>query len=248
MTAGGAAGAPAEEDPAQDEPEHDPAHETAHETAPSRRGLVRGLLGAGALLLTGTGGVLLGRALPTAPQESSVDVGFCRDMANHHAQAVTMATAAVQRAPSQEVRTLAVDVVLTQQNQIGRMQALLVSWGRALASPGESMRWMADHSGHDMTGMSGTDMGGLMPGMATAAELGGLEQLAGGEYEVRFLQLLLRHHEGGLSMAEYGRDHATTDDVRSLAAAIATSQRQESTVLTDLLRARGWEPLPLERM
>lgn len=197
-------------------------------------------------------GVLAGRALPSAPEESSVDVGFARDMSTHHAQAVGMATTAVQRLDGDvedeaEVDTLALDILLTQQNQVGRMQSMLISWGRSLAAPGQAMRWMHPDggTGHGHEGRAAAGSA-TMPGMATPAELAELQELDGRALQLRFLQLMLRHHEGGLEMAETARDRATTEQVRNLAGAIAAGQRQESKVLEDLLRERGGEPLPLE--
>jgi len=80
--------------------------------------------------------------------------------------------------------------------------------------------------------------------MATGAELARLQSETGEVFEVDFLQLMLRHHEGGIQMAEVGAARATTPEVRDLAAAIEESQQGEVTVLTDLLAARGAQPLP----
>nr|WP_179756936.1 DUF305 domain-containing protein [Kineococcus aurantiacus] len=202
------------------------------------------LLAAVGLLLALVLGVLAGRALPTAPGANSVDVGFARDMATHHAQAVAMAYTAVQTAPSAEVRQLAVDIASTQGNQAGRMQQLLLSWGQPLSRAGTPvMAWMAGtdlHARHEVEQAQGRPM----PGMATAAEVARLGTETGRTFEVDFLQLMLRHHEGGVEMAQYGAEHATTQEVRDLARAIAASQRAESEVLTGYLAARGAQPLP----
>jgi uncharacterized protein (DUF305 family) len=45
-------------------------------------------------------------------------------------------------------------------------------------------------------------------------------------------------------MAEYAMDHAGTDVVRTLAKAIAESQTAETTLMADMLAARGGTPLP----
>jgi uncharacterized protein (DUF305 family) len=204
----------------------------------------RALLSVVALLLALVLGILAGRALPTAPGANSVDVGFARDMATHHSQAVAMAYTAIQTAPSPEVRQLAVDVASTQGNQAGRLQQLLLTWHQPLSSPGAAtMAWMAGtdlHARHVVEQRQGR----VMPGMATAAELARLDGETGETFEVDFLQLLLRHHTGGIEMAEYGAEHATTEEVRDLAAAIAASQRAESQVLEEYLAQRGAAPLP----
>lgn len=204
----------------------------------------RGLLGLVALLLALVLGILAGRALPDAPAAGSVDVGFARDMATHHAQAVSMAYTAVQTAPSPEVRQLAVDIASTQGNQAGRLQELLISWHQPLSAAGSGvMAWMAGtdlHARHVVERQQGR----IMPGMATAAEMARLNSETGEVFEVDFLQLMLRHHAGGIEMAAYGADHATTEEVRGLAGAIVTSQRGESQLLEEYLAARGASPLP----
>ena len=202
------------------------------------------LLGLVALLLALVLGIVAGRALPTAPGANSVDVGFARDMATHHGQAVSMAYPAIEAAPSPEVRLLAVDIASTQGNQAGRMQQLLISWHQPISGSGTAvMAWMAGtdlHARHVVEQRQGR----IMPGMATPAEMARLNSETGETFEVDFLQLMLRHHTGGIEMARYGADHATTDEVRALAGAIVTSQTSESQLLESYLAARGAAPLP----
>lgn len=207
----------------------------------------RVLLSTVALLLALVLGILAGRALPTTPGANSVDVGFSRDMSTHHTQAVSMAYTAIQTAPSPEIRQLAVDIASTQGNQTGRLQELLLTWDQPLSGAGTPvMAWMAGtdlHARH----LREQDQGRIMPGMATAAEMARLNAETGDAFEVDFLQLMLRHHTGGIEMAQYGADHATTDEVRDLATAIASSQQGETLLLRDYLAARGAQPLPEEQ-
>ena len=46
---------------------------------------------------------------------------------------------------------------------------------------------------------------------------------------------MVRHHEGGIDMAEYAADNASDDEVRAMATAIATSQRDEIAELERLV-------------
>lgn len=206
----------------------------------------RVLLGTVALLLALVLGILAGRALPTAPGANSVDVGFSRDMTTHHTQAVSMAFTALQNAPSPEVRQLAVDIAATQGNQMGRMQQLLITWDQPLSGAGSVvMAWMSGTDLHDRHVVE-QGQGRIMPGMATPAEMARLNAETGEVFEVDFLQLMLRHHVGGTEMAQYGAEHATTDEVRDLAAAIASSQQGEARLLESYLAARGARPLPAD--
>jgi uncharacterized protein (DUF305 family) len=83
-----------------------------------------------------------------------------------------------------------------------------------------------------------------MPGMALPAELERLRTTGGVPFDVLFLQLILRHHQGGLPMARYAAEHAETPQVRNLAQQIAASQGAEAEYLTQLLAQRGAQPLP----
>lgn len=154
------------------------------------------------------------------PAETSVDVGFARDMAVHHAQAVAMAEIERSRTASVALRTLATDIALTQQAQIGRMQGWLAAWGRPLTTTNAPMAWM----GH----------GGPMPGMASPAALVRLASLTGAELDRTFLSLMLAHHEGGLDMARAGAAAAERPEVRALARQIVASQQAEIQTLRSL--------------
>ena len=103
-----------------------------------------------------------------------------------------------------------------------------------------SMSWMTDgaHAGHAMT------MDGLMPGMATEQELSELRGLSGNAFDVQFLRLMIRHHQGGREMAEYAAGHATEPAVANLARTIAETQAAETSTMTGMLTARGGTPLP----
>ncbi len=221
-------------------------------TAPrGRRGLVAALvvvIAAGLVALGGGLAVALGIGRTETPAADSVDAGFARDMSRHHLQAVEMANLALTRSQDADVQRLAFDISSTQTNQVGRMQGWLTLWGLPLTS-GETMGWMGGTAmaGHDMSGHGAATEaadGAVMPGMATEAELAQLRSLSGTPFDVMFLQLMIRHHQGGLEMAEYGRQHAGEAVVRSLARSIAETQTAETTTMEQMLRARGGAPLP----
>lgn len=64
----------------------------------------------------------------TAPGDDSVEAGFVRDMSTHHAQAVEMAMIMHTKAQDEQVASLAADIAITQQGQIGTMSAWLREW------------------------------------------------------------------------------------------------------------------------
>jgi uncharacterized protein (DUF305 family) len=198
------------------------------------------VIAVGLVLLGGGLAVALGIGRTEDPTADSVDAGFSRDMARHHLQGVEMANLVAGRSQDPEVRTLAFDISSTQTNQAGRMQGWLTLWGLPL-SGGEPMAWMAGnggHAGHDM------EMGALMPGMATEGELANLRSLSGPAFDVEFLRLMIRHHQGGKEMAQYAADHAGEAAVRDLARSILQSQTAETTLMAGMLAERGGTPLP----
>lgn len=219
-----------------------PAAEEA--PAPARsplRTVLLAVIGVALLLLGGAAAVALGIGRDEPPSADSVDAGFARDMSLHHLQAVEMANLALDRTTDPEVKTLAFDISSTQTNQVGRMQGWLSLWGLPMTG-GTPMSWMADSTGG--TAHHHTDMNGLMPGMATEQELSELQSLSGTAFDIRFLQLMIRHHQGGLDMAQYAARHAQVAAVRSLARAIAETQTAETTTMADMLTRLGGTPLP----
>ena len=197
------------------------------------------VIAVGLVLLGGGLAVALGIGRTDVPSAESVDTGFSRDMARHHLQGVEMANLALDRSDDRAVRGLAFDISATQTNQTGRMQGWLTLWGLQ-PSGGDVMAWMGDggHDGHSM------GEGGLMPGMATEDELANLRELSGPEFDVEFLRLMIRHHQGGKEMAEYAADNAQTSAVRDLADTIVASQSAETRLMAGMLAERGGTPLP----
>lgn len=182
------------------------------------------------------------------PAADSVDVGFAQDMSVHHNQAIDMSSIALTNASDPLVRNLAFDMLTSQQNQVGQMQGWLALWDRAPVGADGYMGWMsADDHGHSMSMSADTAESGsvaAMPGMASTEELAALRQATGPDVDVMFLQLMLRHHQGGLSMMEYAADHAETPALVRLAQSMISTQQSEATLMTQMLAEKGAEPLP----
>ncbi|RKT72723.1 uncharacterized protein (DUF305 family) [Saccharothrix variisporea] len=197
------------------------------------------------LLLGAAVGLLIqlpGKDDASVPAKDSVDVGFSQDMAVHHIQGISMANAARDKTTNPAIRQLAFDIESTQLEQVGRMKGWLTLWGAPEQSPdGTHMKWMATATHHEAGTSGGTT--GLMPGMASSEELAKLRSLSGTEFDVYFLQLMLRHHQGGAPMAQYAATHAGQNAVRTLADNMLKSQSSESEYMKQLLTERGAAPL-----
>lgn len=191
------------------------------------------VLSAVAFLVLGAGTVMLlpdDRPAPAsaAASPSPADIGFAQDMIVHHQQAVTMAQSVRGRAGPQ-VAQLAMSIELNQTREIGHMQGWLALWRAPQVPSGPPMTWMKDgHHGH---------AAGDMPGMASQQEIASLGEAKGKDLDIRFLELMIRHHEGAIPMASAASARASVPHVRATAALMISDQRKETAVMTGLLAA-----------
>lgn len=196
------------------------------------------LLLAGLLVVLALGaGLLLGRGMVDGyPRiDDPVDVGFAQDMKIHHAQAVEMSAIVHRRSSDPQLNYLALDILTTQQGQIGIMSGWLDLWGQTQTSTQPVMSWM-DNGPHEMVGM------------ASEEEIAALETLPVPQMEEQFLRLMIRHHAGAVPMAGYAADHGTSPELTSLARGMEEGQASEIELMQSMLAARGLaaEPDPMD--
>ncbi len=168
----------------------------------------------------------LGRSSTSTPLEGSADVVFARDMIAHHTQAVDMALRVRDRSSDPELRILAFDMLSGQENQRGQMMAWLDVWN-------------VSQNG-DTAPMNGN---GLMMGMATQAQVNAISSLPVQQAEIQFLQLMIRHHQGGIFMAQDVQNIASSPQVKRLAQAVINGQTSDIIAMTQMLTKRGAKPL-----
>ncbi|WP_052809933.1 DUF305 domain-containing protein [Streptomonospora alba] len=219
--------------------DHTPAG--SEEAGPTRRRRTVPLLIAVPLVVVALlGGYLVGR--PAHPIDNSPEAGFLRDMSVHHSQAVDMSLIVLEEADDRVLRTLATDILRTQQEQIGRMQGWLVQWDLPARGAQPAMAWMEGHGGHGGGQGSGGDATGRMAGMASEAEMEKLREAEGEKAEILFLQLMIHHHEGGIEMADAGADLSSESLVADFAEGMSEAQQSEIDLMERMLRDRGAEP------
>jgi uncharacterized protein (DUF305 family) len=207
----------------------DPAVLHANRTREAPRGAwyrqrwlwITGLLAVATVLVSV---LVLWEATHRAPGDDSVEAGFARDMIVHHDQAVTMALSIRDRTTDPAIKTLATDILLTQENQIGQMLGWLTIWGLPATGSQPLMAWM----GHAATAP--------MPGMATPEELANLERLSGSAADAEFLRLMIQHHRGAIPMAEAALERSGNTQVRTFARSIIAAQSADIAAMEDLLR------------
>ncbi|GAA0802021.1 DUF305 domain-containing protein [Spirilliplanes yamanashiensis] len=173
-------------------------------------------------------GIVAPRLLTTGPAENSPEAGFARDMSTHHAQAVEMGMIAYTSASNGEVRFMGRDIALTQQGQVGMMQSWLREWDLSPTGDEPPMAWMPN--------AAGSVQNGLMPGMATPQEIEKLKAATGPAADRLFLELMIRHHLGGIHMAQAILDVTDEDQVREMAQIAVDGQQRELNDMNALLK------------
>ncbi|NBM14625.1 DUF305 domain-containing protein [Streptomyces sp. GC420] len=113
---------------------------------------------------------------------NAADFAYTQMMITHHQQALTMAGLVPDRAASAKVKRLAERIEAAQRPEIESMKSWLENNG------GEKAHGEHEH--------------GTMPGMATGKQLDELRAADGEKFDALFLELMIAHHEGAVSMAE----------------------------------------------
>ena len=124
------------------------------------------------------------------PPYTKEDVEFISGMIGHHAQAVLMAGWAPSHGASSSVQGLSERIVVAQRDEIAFMQRWL-----------RERREQVPDAGTEHMMMAGMAMK-LMPGMLTREQLMELDKARGTEFDRLFLQFMIQHHEGALTMVD----------------------------------------------
>ena len=136
---------------------------------------------------------------------TEADIHFMSAMIGHHAQAIVMAGWAPTHGAGPAVRRLAERIVNAQQDEIATMQRWLGDRGLPVPAARPTGMTMTMHGvAHEM----------LMPGMLTADQMRELDQARGGEFDRRFLEFMIQHHRGAVSMVQdlFGAYGAAQDE------------------------------------
>ncbi len=114
------------------------------------------------------------------------DVKFMQGMISHHAQALEMTELLVTRSDRDVMHQLAQRIEISQADEIKMMQ----EW---LRSRGQEVTEVDAHHAHGAM---------LMPGMLSIDEMDQLEKAQGVAFDRLFLELMVMHHRGALTMVE----------------------------------------------
>ena len=163
---------------------------------------------------------------------SDAEIAFAQLMIPHHQQAVEMADMALTpgSSASPQVKSLATSIKSAQGPEITEMTAWLNEWGAPTAMPSSTA---SNSDGMDMGGM---DMGGMSSaGMMTSAQMTSLTKASGPTFDKMWLQMMIAHHEGAITMAQDVSANSQNPQVKALATSIETGQDSQIKTMKQLL-------------
>ena len=181
-------------------------------------------------------GSIIAQTATSGPDAS--DVQFMQGMIAHHAQALAMVALAGDRTTRPDLQAIGLRIKISQQDEIAFMQRWLRD--RHQVVPLVDSAYMAHMPGMQM---GSTPMPGMMmPGMMTAQQMARLAQATGVAFDRVFLEGMIRHHEGALSMI---KDLMTTQrgaeapEVFTFASDADAEQRAEIQRMRSILNELG---------
>ena len=149
------------------------------------------------------------------PADADYDLRFIDAMILHHQGAVVMAKEVQQKSKRPEMRRLADEIIQAQEKEIAQMQQWRKAWYPKAVE--QSMAWHSQMN--HMMAMSPEQM----KGMRMDRDLGKADT----DFDLRFLNAMIPHHEGALTMAQDVWDKSQRPEMKQLAENILTSQQKE---------------------
>ncbi|WP_420712789.1 DUF305 domain-containing protein [Gordonia sp. MP11Mi] len=146
---------------------------------------------------------------------NDADVMFAQMMIPHHRQAVQMSDILLDKegVPA-DVRELAESIKSAQAPEVKQLTGWLGDWGAPVD---------ADMSGHHMDGM------------VSAADLAKLKNAPGADAARLYLQQMIGHHEGAVTMAQTEVDTGQNSDAVAMARRIVETQNTEIDAMKKML-------------
>jgi uncharacterized protein (DUF305 family) len=155
-------------------------------------------------------------------QATEADVKFMQGMIGHHAQALEMVELLEKNSQSDDMKRMALRIKISQDDEIGMMKDWLTARGKPLPDA---------HAHHTHEGM--------MPGMLTPEQMQKLAAARGKEFDALFLEYMIQHHEGALTMVKelFATPGAAQEgDVFAFASDVDADQAMEISRMGAMLR------------
>ncbi|MGC1395993.1 MAG: DUF305 domain-containing protein [Coleofasciculaceae cyanobacterium] len=155
-------------------------------------------------------------AMDLGPADENYDLRFIDGMIPHHRGAIAMAKEAQQKSTRPEIKKLADDIIISQSREENE---LMRKWRTAwYPKAGDKPMAYNAQMNHTME-MSSEQMQAMM----MSQDLGKADT----EFDLRFINAMIPHHEEALIMAEDALKKSKRPEIKKLAQEILTSQQKE---------------------
>jgi uncharacterized protein (DUF305 family) len=144
---------------------------------------------------------LVAQADVSAKPPDTADVSFMQGMIEHHAQALAMVSLIPTHSTRADLQAIGLRIKISQQDEIAFMQRWLRNHHQVVPTLDSANVAHMPDEGMSAMGMGGTPMM-LMPGMMTPTQMTQLAHANGPEFDRLFLEGMIRHHQGALTMVK----------------------------------------------
>ena len=129
------------------------------------------------------------------------EIDFMTGMSDHHYMAIQMSEMCLEKAIHPELQEMCQQIITTQQQETSQMQAWLSEWYSINYQP------QMDNGGMRM--------------------IEKLAQAEGGEFEIAFMRMMIRHHFGAIREASKCVDRVYHDELHEMCEEIIIAQAEE---------------------
>jgi uncharacterized protein (DUF305 family) len=153
--------------------------------------------------------------MDVGPADANYDLRFVDSMIPHHQGALVMAQEVLQKSRRPELVKFAQGIIAAQKQEIAQMQTWRKQWyPKAAATP---MMWHSEMN-HEMA-MTAEHKQSMMMSMSLGK--------ADAQFDRRFLDAMMPHHQGAVTMAKDSLQKSTRPELKKLSQNIIASQQSE---------------------
>ena len=185
------------------------SHESTGHGMMGKEGMDHGMMGKEGM------GHDMDHAMDLGPADDTFDLRFIDGMIVHHQGAVEMAEEALLKSQRPEILALAEEIIAAQAVEIDLMNR----WKRAWYPHAGAQPVMYDHATGTVVPMSTAQIAA----MKMSGDLGA----ADAQFDLRFIEAMVPHHQGAVDMALDALDKSQRTEIRSLSEEIISAQKTE---------------------
>jgi uncharacterized protein (DUF305 family) len=156
----------------------------------------------------------------------NIDRHFIEQMIPHHEDAITMANLALENAKRPEIKTLALDIIKAQGEEISKMNGWYKEWFGTDAPENSAVMGQ-----HGMVASGGMHMGM----MGTQEDVASLENAE--DFDTAFIEHMILHHQMAVMMATMLKNSTQRQEMDKLADDIIIAQTNEIDQMREWLKS-----------